>query len=189
MRKLAVIALLALSTVSSTAAAADRPPFLVAPFSSEIAASASDAEGFLAVPEGLERGYEFPGTRLKTTAPVYTFNLTNIGTGPVDVRGVAIAAGREDFNQSNTCGATLAVGAQCHISVSFTPTEQGTQQGWLTVMSTANSFSIELRGDGCANVESTAPCALKSALASPAKRQRSNALNRRDAPTRLDGGL
>jgi hypothetical protein len=150
MNKLAFLALLtvALSNVSATASAADKMQYRIPLHPSSSEAPAGDGEGFLSVPAGLEWGYEFPATPLNTTAPVYTFSLTNTGTGPVDVTGIDIALGRENFNQTNTCGKTLGVGAKCNISVSFTPTELGTQWGWVTVMNSANSFSIQMMGAG-----------------------------------------
>jgi hypothetical protein len=148
MNKLALITLLAvaLGNVSATANAADNMQYRI-PLQSNNSSEtpAGDGEGFLSVPDG---GYEFPATPLHTTAPVYTFSLTNTGTGPVDVNGIDIALGREYFNQTNTCGKTLSVGAKCNISVSFTPTELGTQWGWVTVMSSANSFSVQMMGAG-----------------------------------------
>lgn len=151
MNKLALLAILAaaLSNVSATANAADKLQYripLLSNNSSEL--PAGDGEGFLSVPDGLEWGYEFPATLLHTTGPVYTFSLTNTGTGPVDITGIDIALGRENFNQTNTCGKKLSVGAKCNISVSFTPTELGTQWGWVTVMSSANSFSVQMMGAG-----------------------------------------
>lgn len=52
------------------------------------------------------------------------FTLTNTGTATLNITSIAMTTGT-DFSRSNGCGATLAVGANCLVSVTFTPTSTG----------------------------------------------------------------
>src|SRR5262249_21308290 len=57
-----------------------------------------------------------------TTAP-QTTTLTNSGTAAITVSGVAITgAAAGDYAQTNDCGTSLAAGASCTATVTFTPT-------------------------------------------------------------------
>jgi hypothetical protein len=55
-----------------------------------------------------------------------------------------------DFDQTNTCGASLAAHALCSINVTFKPTARGTRNGTLTLHDTArnNPQIINLSGTG-----------------------------------------
>ncbi len=59
-----------------------------------------------------------------------TATLTNQATGAITISGI-VAAG--DFTQSNTCGTSLAAGANCSITVRFVPTATGTRFGTVTI--------------------------------------------------------
>jgi hypothetical protein len=68
----------------------------------------------------------------------------------VALTGIVISASGAPFTQTNTCGTSLAAGAQCSISVTFAPTTSGTQTGTVSITdSAANSpQSIALKGSG-----------------------------------------
>lgn len=68
-----------------------------------------------------------------TTSAAKTVKLTNTGTGQLNL---SIAASG-DFNESDTCGTSVAVGAYCTISVTFTPTGPGTRTGAVTISDNA----------------------------------------------------
>jgi hypothetical protein len=62
-----------------------------------------------------------------TTSPAQMVTLTNTGTTTLDVSNInltGVSAG--EFAQTSTCGPTLATGANCQVSVTFTPTMAGT---------------------------------------------------------------
>ena len=85
---------------------------------------------------------------VNTTSTAKTITLTNTGTIPLVFNNVAISG---DFAVSaSTCGATLAVGMKCRISVAFTPTQLGPSTGTLTIADNApNSPQIvALSGSG-----------------------------------------
>jgi len=63
-----------------------------------------------------------------TTSPPQVITLTNAGNAALAIATIGIAGtNASDFAQTNTCGSTLAINANCNISVTFTPTAQGTR--------------------------------------------------------------
>jgi hypothetical protein len=84
-----------------------------------------------------------------TTSIAQTVTVTNVGSAPVNFTGSGIAiAGTDpaDFTISaNTCGASLAGGMQCQVSIEFTPTADGTR-----------SAALEFNDDGGASPQAVA---------------------------------
>jgi len=80
-----------------------------------------------------------------STAPAVT--LTNNQT--VSLTGINITTAAP-FSQVNTCGTTIAAGAKCKITVTFSPTSTGTQAGTVTITDSANNSpqTITLKGTG-----------------------------------------
>lgn len=60
----------------------------------------------------------FGGESMGTTSPAQTITLTNTGTGTLSVSGITVSDSQ--FAQANDC-ASLAAGASCTITVTFTP--------------------------------------------------------------------
>ncbi|HXN21356.1 MAG TPA: SBBP repeat-containing protein [Candidatus Dormibacteraeota bacterium] len=88
----------------------------------------------------------FGGQFLTTTSAAQTVTLTNNGNAALTI-AIAITG---DYAQTNTCGASVAAGASCTISVTFTPTVLGARPGTLTITDNANSSPrvIALTGSG-----------------------------------------
>jgi hypothetical protein len=83
----------------------------------------------------------------QTSSP-QTVTLTNTGTATLNISSITASG---DFHISNnTCGATVAAGANCAVSVTFTPTKKGARSGSLTFTDNApNSPQIvALKGTG-----------------------------------------
>ena len=82
-----------------------------------------------------------------TTSPVQTLTLTNYGTATLNVTNIAATG---DFAETNTCGTSLTSAASCPISVSFTPSTQGTLNGTLSLTDNAldSPQSVTLSGTG-----------------------------------------
>jgi sugar lactone lactonase YvrE len=78
-----------------------------------------------------------------------TVTVLNSGTGPMQVSSVTASA---PFSQTNTCSASLAPGASCTISVTFTPTAIGSFTGSLTIVDDAGTQTVALSGSGTAQV-------------------------------------
>jgi hypothetical protein len=82
-----------------------------------------------------------------STSIAQTLTLSN--TGVAALNNISIEA-IGDFARSTTCGATLARGADCSISVQFAPTSHGWRTGTLVIHSDAvgSPSSIVLTGEG-----------------------------------------
>src|SRR5207253_1674494 len=101
----------------------------------------------------------FPSQLVNTTSAVQTVTLTNTGTAALSVTSI-VASG--DFMQTNTCGTSVAAGANCAISVTFTPTATGTRTGAITITDNAagSPQSVNLTGTGAAPGVSLSPSSL-----------------------------
>ncbi|HET9399348.1 MAG TPA: choice-of-anchor D domain-containing protein [Candidatus Acidoferrales bacterium] len=89
----------------------------------------------------------FAGQVVGTTSAAQSVTLTNTGGANLNVSSISSTGA---FNQTNNCPATLAGGASCTISVSFTPNASGQLQGTLSVSDNASGSpqSISLNGTG-----------------------------------------
>ncbi|HUI42604.1 MAG TPA: choice-of-anchor D domain-containing protein, partial [Terriglobia bacterium] len=99
-----------------------------------------------------------------TTSSVQALTLSNTGTAVLTITGIAQSgANAADFAQTNTCGVSLPVGANCLISVTFTPSARGSRSATLTVTDNSNSGSTQtasLTGTAIAPVAGLAPASL-----------------------------
>jgi hypothetical protein len=73
---------------------------------------------------------DFGNQLVGATSVAQAVTVTNSGTAPLLISGI-VASG--DFAQTNTCGNSVAVGANCIINVTFTPSAGGTRDGALTI--------------------------------------------------------
>jgi hypothetical protein len=82
-----------------------------------------------------------------TTSPPQTVTLTN--TGKTALRIASMKASTE-FGVTSTCGASVAAGAKCTVSVTFSPTQKGAKQGTITIIDSASLKPqvIEVLGTG-----------------------------------------
>jgi Right handed beta helix region/Abnormal spindle-like microcephaly-assoc'd, ASPM-SPD-2-Hydin len=69
-----------------------------------------------------------------TTSPAQTVTLTNTGVSALGIS--SIASFNNFFAESNTCGASLAAGKSCTISVTFTPQSLTPYSGHVTITDT-----------------------------------------------------
>jgi Abnormal spindle-like microcephaly-assoc'd, ASPM-SPD-2-Hydin len=89
----------------------------------------------------------FPDQVINTTSASRTVTITNNGAAPLVVNSVTVSG---DFAQTNTCTTSIAVGANCTISVTFTPTALGSRTGSLTIADNAANTpqTVPLSGNG-----------------------------------------
>ncbi|MGI8961076.1 MAG: protease pro-enzyme activation domain-containing protein [Bryobacteraceae bacterium] len=88
------------------------------------------------------------------TSAARTITVSNSGTSPLTIKIIAMTgANGSDFAESNNCGSSLPVGANCALSVVFAPTTTGARSASLTFTnSAANSpQTVSLTGTGTAN--------------------------------------
>ena len=82
-----------------------------------------------------------------TTSAPQTVTLMNTGKTVLKISSMK-AAGQ--FGVTSTCGASVAAGGTCVISVTFSPKSQGAKSGTVTINDSASSKPqvIELSGTG-----------------------------------------
>ena len=92
----------------------------------------------------------FAATGVGLSAAVQAVVLTNNGGMPLLIQSLETTGDFAIVPGSNTCGVSLAVGAQCSAQVVFSPTAAGTRTGSLTVLDNAGSSpqSLQLSGTG-----------------------------------------
>src|SRR6266403_1978684 len=95
----------------------------------------------------------FGNQPLNTTSPAQTVTLTNTGTGPLTIISIAASGDFAASAGATPCPITppatpLAAGANCTISVTFTPTAAGTRMGTLTITdnATGSPHTVSLTG-------------------------------------------
>src|SRR6266571_439586 len=115
-----------------------------------IALSGSSGTGTPAAslsPASLSFGNQTVGAR--SAAQVIT--LSNAGTASLSISGIAITGTNSgDFAQTHTCGASLAAGTSCTISVTFKPTATGARSAGVAVTDNASGSpqAAALSGSG-----------------------------------------
>jgi hypothetical protein len=88
-----------------------------------------------------------------TTSGAQTVAVSNSSGTTLNV----LLAVSDDFAQTNTCGGTIAVGASCTISVTFTPNTAGAHAGVLTISTNGNNSSQTVTLIGVGTESSGAP--------------------------------
>jgi len=76
----------------------------------------------------------FTGQAVGTTSGAQTVTLTNTGSATLTITSIAASG---DFAESNTCGASVAAGKSCTLTVSFTPAGSGVRTGAITITDNA----------------------------------------------------
>ncbi len=88
------------------------------------------------------------GTVLQGNASSQTsVTLTNNAALPLTITSITISG---DYTQTDTCGTTVAAGANCSITVIFTPSTTGTRYGEITITDSdgASPHTVHLTGIG-----------------------------------------
>jgi hypothetical protein len=81
----------------------------------------------------------FASTTVGASAAAQTIALSNPGSAALTIGGISVTgANASSFTQSNTCGASLAAGASCTITVTFTPATTGSLSAAVSVADNAS---------------------------------------------------
>ncbi len=102
----------------------------------------------------------FGSQRVGTTSAAQTVTLSNTGGADLTISSIMTSG---DFAQTNTCGSTVAPGADCTISVTFAPTATGSRTGAVTITHDAAAGSphvVSLSGTGTAPAVALSPSTL-----------------------------
>src|SRR5260370_32764793 len=87
----------------------------------------------------------FPTTLIGQSSAPQTATLTNLGTGALGIQNIYSYG---DFPQTNNCPATLAVNASCTVTVTYTPSQQGNEYGYLYIYTDSAYYQISLQMTG-----------------------------------------
>ena len=92
-------------------------------------------------------GLNFGSQEVGISSAAQPVTLSNYGTMTVSITGITAST---DFAQANTCNSTLASGASCTISLTFTPGQMGNLTGTLSVTDNApgSPQTVSLDGTG-----------------------------------------
>jgi hypothetical protein len=77
---------------------------------------------------------KFGSQKVGTTSPPQNVTLTNLGTTSLSFTSIVLGGTNAgDFAQTNTCGSSLAAGASCTITVTFTPKAKGGRSAFVSI--------------------------------------------------------
>lgn len=105
----------------------------------------------------------FSTQSVATTSAAQAVILTNSGNLALTLTGITFTGTNStDFAQTNSCGTSLAAGANCSISVTFTPTSSGARSATLTVTdnATGSPHTVAVTGTGIAPAATLSPTSL-----------------------------
>ncbi|HEX5483734.1 MAG TPA: choice-of-anchor D domain-containing protein, partial [Terriglobia bacterium] len=107
--------------------------------------SPANAPSVAITPQKIDFGNQGQGAASATK----TVTVTNAGSAPLAISGITSSSA--DFAQTNTCGASLAAGgAQCTITITFTPSSASAETGNLAIADNAagSPQQVSLSGTG-----------------------------------------
>src|SRR5262249_38392311 len=89
----------------------------------------------------------FGNQKVTVSSAPQSLTVSNAGNSTLTLAGVTVSG---DFAQTNNCGSSLAPGATCTVSVTFTPRTPGTHTGSIAIAHNAASSpqAITLTGAG-----------------------------------------
>ena len=93
----------------------------------------------------------FASQNVGTTSATQLVTLNNTGSAALSITSIAVTGTNAgDFAQTNTCGASVAAGGNCSISVTFTPTAAGSRGASVTITDNAagSPHTVALSGAG-----------------------------------------
>jgi probable HAF family extracellular repeat protein len=103
----------------------------------------------------------FGTVAISTASPAKTVTLTNVGTTTLTITAIAITGtNADDFAQTHTCGSSLAAGASCTVSVTFSPTQIGKRTGTLSVTDNAPGSPQKVTLNGIGTTAKLSPTSL-----------------------------
>jgi hypothetical protein len=126
-----------------------------APVSINVTTGQSNKPAFTLVPTSLPFGSQ----KLNVASASKPVKVTNTGNVALPVSTIAVSG--KQFSQTNTCGASVAVGGTCTINVVFKPTVKGPITATLYVdLKGAGTQTVALSGSGTAPSYTLAPTSL-----------------------------
>jgi two-component sensor histidine kinase len=105
----------------------------------------------------------FGSQHVGTTSAAQTVTLRNTGNAALSITSLALTGTNgSNFAETNTCGKSLAAGAHCTISVTFTPSASGNRTASLSITDNTRGSPqrVSLSGTGTAALVSLSPTSL-----------------------------
>ena len=96
-------------------------------------------------------GLNFSPQLVGTASATQTETVTNNGTSAVAINSMGLTGiNATDFGQTGSCGSSLAAGANCSLTVTFTPKQLGARSASITIVDTTlgSPHSVSLSGVG-----------------------------------------
>jgi hypothetical protein len=110
----------------------------------------------------------FPNENVGTASGAQVSTLMNTGNAALAVSSIGVVeSGTADFAESNTCGASVAAGASCQITVTFKPAASGTRSAAISVADNAPGSPQTASLNGIGEDFSLAPSGSASATITP----------------------
>jgi hypothetical protein len=104
---------------------------------------------------------KFGDVALGVTSAAKKVTLTNVGTTSLSISGITISgANAGEFARTTTCGASLAAGGNCSISLTFKPTAVGTQTATLKISDNAGGSPQNVNLSGVGTTAKLSPTSL-----------------------------
>ena len=106
--------------------------------------------------------FTFGNQRVGTSSVSQTVGIANVGTADLPISGVALTGSNSSsFAMTSGCGTTLAVNADCTVTITFVPITSGSMSANLVVHTNLSTDpTVALTGTGTASVASPSPTAL-----------------------------
>lgn len=105
----------------------------------------------------------FTAEAVTTTSSASNVTLTNNGAADLNITSIAASG---PFAETNTCGSSVAAGANCSISITFSPTQAGQLSGSVTVTDDAAGASTATQTIGLQGIGTDFSLAMTPATAS-----------------------
>ena len=110
----------------------------------------------------------FAATKVGSTTAAQIIKLSNTGTASLAITSITMSGSQGgDFPFTKTCGASVAAGSSCNISVSFKPATTGTRTASLSIVTSIGTLSAGVSGAGTTAVKAGTKTQL-TALVNPA---------------------
>jgi hypothetical protein len=144
------------STDFPTTSGSFEPSYMGGPYDAFVTKYNAPAKPVVAISPS---SYNFGSQAVGTASSPEAFDLTNTGGAALAISSITASG---DFSQTNNCGAGLASGGSCTISVTFTPSQTGARSGAITVSDNASpaTQTISLTGTGTGAQVNLAPSSL-----------------------------
>lgn len=104
----------------------------------------------------------FGNQAINTSSAAQTISVSNTGTAALDISSIAATG---EFSQTNNCGSSLAVKAECEVQAIFTPTTAAAENGLVIITSNAGDSpdNVQLHGTGVSPTVTVSPNTLSFA--------------------------